>query len=132
MISSMRRRFKMLSLLNFQQRRTAYWLLFLMLIGMLLEMLGISLIIPIIMLLLKADPFTNAPAALQEWLETLGSLPHDQLVSTALILWFALTPLKARSYHIYHGDVRNSLLNYKPNSQTAYFLSIFHNHILFI
>ena len=94
-ISLIRERFKMFSLLNTTQRRKAYWLLFLMLIGMLLEMLGISLIVPIIMLLVQADPLANIPTAFQDWKDVLETLPHSKLVAITLALLVAAYALKS-------------------------------------
>ena len=95
MLSLMRERFKMLSLLNARQRRSSYWLLLLMFIGMLLEMLGISLVVPVIMLLVQTDPLVNLPASFDNLKQTLEALPHNKLVAITLALLVTAYALKS-------------------------------------
>jgi hypothetical protein len=44
---------KIFRILNFKERLTFFYILILMIIGMILEMIGLGLVIPVIMLLLK-------------------------------------------------------------------------------
>ena len=84
MISSIRPRLRLLSLLNADQRHDAYGLLAMMFIGMLLEMLGVGLVVPVIVLLMQQD-LSTIPSALQPILEAVGPLPREHLVVGALL-----------------------------------------------
>lgn len=75
---------KIRSLLTLNERKGALWLLCLMSIGMLLEMLGIGLVIPVVAILMQEDLATYYPA-LQPALNFLGNPGHGQLVAGAMV-----------------------------------------------
>ena len=75
---------KIQSLLAERERRGALWLLCLMSLGMLLEMLGIGLVIPVVAILMQDDLATHYPAV-QPVLESLGNPGHGQLVAGAMM-----------------------------------------------
>jgi ATP-binding cassette, subfamily B, bacterial PglK len=67
------------------QRRSGILLLGFMLIGMVLETLGISLIIPILALMTKGDLSSNYPILLP-WLELLGNPSQKELIVFAMLV----------------------------------------------
>ncbi|MDV7402639.1 hypothetical protein RZS08_65055, partial [Arthrospira platensis SPKY1] len=71
-------------MLNANQRREAYGLLVMMFVGMLLEMLGVGLVVPVIVLLMQQDP-SVMPSALRPVLDVLGPLPREHLVMGAMV-----------------------------------------------
>lgn len=84
MIPGIRPRLRLLSLLNADQRHDAYGLLAMMFLGMLFEMLGVGLVVPVIVLLMQQD-LSTIPSALQPLLEAVKPLPREQLVMGALL-----------------------------------------------
>jgi ATP-binding cassette, subfamily B, bacterial PglK len=76
---------KLWLMFNQTQRRSVTLLLGLMLIGMVLETLGISLIIPILGLLTKGDLFSDYPILLP-WLELLGNPSQGELIVFAMLV----------------------------------------------
>ncbi len=70
---------KLWHMLALEQRRSAILLLVLMLVGMLLETLGIGLIIPALGVMAEGDLATRYPV-LVPWLNALGNPRHDQLI----------------------------------------------------
>ena len=95
MISAIRQRYKILSLLNPEQRGSARKLLAMMFIGMLLEMLGVSLVVPVIVLLVQTDPFAQLPSGLLSIKGTLRTISHDNLIILALTLLASAYALKS-------------------------------------
>ncbi|MDT8375573.1 MAG: ABC transporter ATP-binding protein [Mariprofundaceae bacterium] len=81
-------------LLTRDQRRAAVVLLGLMLVGMLLEMLGIGLIIPALTIITQEDPAANYPA-LAPWLNRLGNPGHEQLVMIGMLVLVGVYAVKA-------------------------------------
>ena len=75
---------KIWGLLTSAERRSAVVLLGLMLIGMALEMLGVGLIVPAIVLLTQPDFISTYPA-LQPILQALGNPDHQTLVIWAML-----------------------------------------------
>jgi ABC-type multidrug transport system fused ATPase/permease subunit len=71
-------------MLNPAQRRSGVMLLGLMLIGMVLETLGIGLIIPILTLMTKGNISSDYPILLP-WLELLGNPSHSELIVFAML-----------------------------------------------
>ncbi len=71
-------------LLTPEQRRSAAVLLGLMFVGMLLEVLGIGLVIPVLALMTQADLATRYPA-LAPWLNSLGNPGHERLVIVGML-----------------------------------------------
>jgi ATP-binding cassette, subfamily B, bacterial PglK len=67
------------------QRRSGILLLGLMLIGMVLETLGISLVIPILALMTKGDLSSDYPMLLP-WLELLGNPSPEELIIFAMLV----------------------------------------------
>jgi ATP-binding cassette, subfamily B, bacterial PglK len=67
------------------QRRSGILLLGLMIIGMVLETLGISLIIPILALMTKGDLSSDYPILLP-WLELLGNPSQEELIVFAMLI----------------------------------------------
>jgi ATP-binding cassette, subfamily B, bacterial PglK len=75
------------------QRRTGFTLLILMLIGMVLETLGIGLIIPILALMTKGDLTSSYPILLP-WLEFLGNPSHSELIVFAMFVLVGVYVIK--------------------------------------
>lgn len=75
---------KIWGLLTLAERRSAILLLGLMLIGMVLETLGIGLIIPVIALLAQPD-FVSSSPMLRSFLASLGNPNHHSLVIGAML-----------------------------------------------
>jgi ATP-binding cassette, subfamily B, bacterial PglK len=75
---------KIFSILTTTERKSALLLLVLMSVGMLLEMLGISLVIPVIAILMQEDLIARYPA-IQPVLEILGNPGHTQMVVDAMV-----------------------------------------------
>lgn len=76
---------KLWHLLALEQRRAAIVLLILMLIGMVLETLGIGLIIPALGLMAEGDLATRYPV-LVPWLNALGNPRHEQLIIAGMLV----------------------------------------------
>lgn len=93
-ISSIRPRLRLLSLLNASQRHNAYSLLAMMFVGMLFEMLGVGLVVPVIVLLMQQD-LSAMPSVLQPVLEVVGPLPREHLVVGALLALVTVYTLKS-------------------------------------
>jgi ABC-type multidrug transport system fused ATPase/permease subunit len=81
-------------LLTPQQRRSAAFLLGMMVIGMVLETLGVGLVIPIIALLMQSDPYTSYPK-LRPFLHALGDPSQRQLVTWVMLALVAIYVVKA-------------------------------------
>lgn len=75
---------KVWGLLIPSQRRTAFMLFGLMVIGMVLEMFGVGLVIPLIMLLMKDDLAVEYPA-IQPVFELLGNPGQKELVAGGML-----------------------------------------------
>ena len=75
---------KLWLMLDSAQRRMGVLLLGLMLIGMLLETLGIGVVIPVLALITKNDPASRYPV-LTPWLDLLGNPGHERLVVFAML-----------------------------------------------
>jgi ATP-binding cassette, subfamily B, bacterial PglK len=72
-------------MLSATQRRVGIMLLGLMLIGMVLETFGISLVIPILALMTKGDLVSQYPVIVP-WLERLGNPSHEELITFAMLV----------------------------------------------
>jgi ABC-type multidrug transport system fused ATPase/permease subunit len=66
------------------QRRAGMLLLGLMLVGMMLETLGVGAVIPILALTTKSNPISSYPM-LAPWLDLLGNPSHERLVVFAML-----------------------------------------------
>jgi ATP-binding cassette, subfamily B, bacterial PglK len=75
------------------QHRSIILLLGFMLIGMVLETLGISLVIPILDLMTKSDLDSQYPAIVP-WLELLGNPSHEELIVFAMLVLVGVFVLK--------------------------------------
>jgi ATP-binding cassette, subfamily B, bacterial PglK len=75
---------KLWSMLAPAQRRMGVLLLWLMLIGMTLETLGVGVLIPVLTLMTQSNPVSSYPA-LAPWLDLLGNPSHEQLVVFAML-----------------------------------------------
>ncbi len=85
---------KIWSLLTFAERRGAVALLALMLIGMVLETLGIGLVLPVISLLMQGDFASDYPA-FQPVLEAMGNPSHKNIVIGGILIVVGLYLVKA-------------------------------------
>ena len=85
---------KLLSLLSAGQRRAATLLLGLMLIGMVLEMLGVGLVIPVLMVMTRSDLAAEYPV-LEPWLARLGRPSQEQLVVGSMLVLVGIALTKA-------------------------------------
>ena len=85
MISNINRQYRRLSLLNPVQRSAASKLLVMMFIGMLLEMLGVGLVVPVVALFVQKNPFTQLPPGIPLIDQAIETMPHEQLVVIALM-----------------------------------------------
>lgn len=85
---------KLLQVLSPSQRRAAVGLLCLMLIGTVLETLGIGLVIPVITVMTRADLTADYPA-LAPWLIRLGNPSHEQLVIASMMTLVGVAAVKA-------------------------------------
>ena len=84
---------KIYSLLSEKERRRAWFILCLMLIGMILETLGIGLVIPVIAILTDANLDENYPE-LSDFIETLGFDDRADLVIISMLALICLYLLK--------------------------------------
>jgi ABC-type multidrug transport system fused ATPase/permease subunit len=75
------------------QRRAGFLLLGLMLVGMVLETLGISLVIPILALMTNADLAKDYPM-IAPWMNRLGNPSHEKLVVFAMLALVGVALLK--------------------------------------
>ena len=75
------------------QRRTGVLLLGFILIGMLLETLGVGVVIPVLTLMTQSNPVSSYPA-LAPWLDFLGNPSHEQLVVFAMLALFGVYVVK--------------------------------------
>jgi ABC-type multidrug transport system fused ATPase/permease subunit len=66
------------------QRRAGMVLLGLMLVGMMLETLGVGVVLPILALMTKSNPASGYPV-LAPWLDLLGNPSHEKLVVFAML-----------------------------------------------
>lgn len=85
---------KLWHLLTHEQRRSTIVLLGLMLIGMVLETLGIGLVIPALALMTQSDLVTKYPM-LAPWLNKLGNPSQDQLVVAGMLTLVGVYAVKA-------------------------------------
>jgi ABC-type multidrug transport system fused ATPase/permease subunit len=85
---------KLWQLLTPPQRRAALTLIGLMLIGMVLETLGIGLLPPALDLMTQSDPGTRYPV-LTPWLKRLGNPSHERLVVAGMLALVGVYAVKA-------------------------------------
>ena len=85
---------KLLHLLSPGQRRAAIALLFLMLVGMVLETVGIGLVIPALTVITSGDLASDFPA-LAPWLRRLGNPSHERLVVYSMLTLVGVAVVKA-------------------------------------
>jgi|CXWL01.1.fsa_nt_gi ABC-type multidrug transport system fused ATPase/permease subunit len=85
---------KVWKLLTPKQHRVAAALLGLMLIGMVMEMAGIGLVIPLIALVSERDLAASYPS-LTPWLERQGNPSHDRLVTAGMFALVGIYTMKA-------------------------------------
>lgn len=85
---------KLWYLLSSVQRRAAMLLLGLMLIGMVLETLGIGLVIPALALMTQSDLAAKYPA-LKPWLNSLGNPSHERLIIGGMLTLVGVYATKA-------------------------------------
>lgn len=85
---------KLWHLLNHEQRRAAIVLLGLMLIGMVLETLGIGLVIPALALMMQSDLAAKYPL-LVPWLNILGNPSHERLIIGGMLTLVGVYATKA-------------------------------------
>lgn len=81
-------------LLTIEQRRAAIWLLIFMIIGMILEMLGIGLIVPVIGTLTQED-FTKSVTILTPILNYLGIHSQKSLIAGAMLVLLGIYFIKS-------------------------------------
>jgi len=84
---------KLWQTLSSNQRHSAILLLCLMLIGMVLEMLGIGLVIPALALMTQNDLVLRYPV-IAVWLNRFGSPTHEQLVIAAMLVMLGAYAVK--------------------------------------
>jgi ABC-type multidrug transport system fused ATPase/permease subunit len=84
---------KLWQTLSTNQRHSAILLLCLMLIGMVLEMLGIGLVIPALALMTQNDLVLRHPV-IAVWLNRFGSPTHEQLVIAAMLVMLGAYAVK--------------------------------------
>lgn len=84
---------KLWRILTHHQRRMAIVLLALMFIGMVLETLGISLVIPVLGLIAQNDLATSYPF-IAPWLDTFGNPTHEQLVIAGMLVLVGVYTIK--------------------------------------
>jgi ABC-type multidrug transport system fused ATPase/permease subunit len=94
LIADIRKHLQVLSLLNTEQRRAARVLLILMFVGMLLEMLGVGLAVPVIVLLMQQD-LSTLPTAFSPVLDLLDPLPRERLMTGTLLVLVAVYAIKS-------------------------------------
>ena len=85
---------KVWGLLTRKQRRTAIMLLGLMLVGMVLETLGVALVIPALALMSQSDLAEKYPMLLP-WLNWFGNPSHEQLVIFGMLSLVGVYAIKA-------------------------------------
>lgn len=85
---------KLVHLLSKHQRRAAVALIGFLVIGMVLETLGVGLVIPALTLLSQRDVVAAYPA-LAPWLHRLGNPTHERLVVDGMLALIAVTLIKA-------------------------------------
>lgn len=85
---------KLWGLLTSRQRRVAVMLLGMMLIGMVMEMLGIGLIIPALSLMMQSSSVTRYPI-LTPWLESLGTMSQEKLIVAGIVTLVGVNAVKA-------------------------------------
>lgn len=85
---------KLWHLLTPDQRRAAIILLCLMLIGMVLETLGVGLVIPALALMTQSDLAAKHPI-LEPWLARLGNPSHERLVIGGMLTLVVVYAIKA-------------------------------------
>lgn len=85
---------KLWGLLTSQQRRVAAMLLGMMLIGMVMEMLGIGLIIPALSLMMQSSSVTRYPI-LTPWIESLGTMSQEKLIVVGIVTLVGVNAVKA-------------------------------------
>jgi ABC-type multidrug transport system fused ATPase/permease subunit len=85
---------KLWHLLTFDQRRVAIVLLGLMLIGMVLETLGIGLVIPVLALMTQSNLAAKYPV-LAPWLNSLGNPSQERLIIISMLTLVGVYVVKA-------------------------------------
>lgn len=85
---------KLWYLLTPEQRRATLAMLALMLIGMVLETVGLGLVIPAVALMTQGDLAAKYPA-LVPWLDILGKPSHEQLVIAGMLILVGVYGIKA-------------------------------------
>ena len=85
---------KLLHLLSPGQGRTAIALLGLMLVGMVIETVGIGLVIPAVTVITRGDLASDFPA-LAPWLRRLGNPSHEKLVVGSMLTLVGVAAVKA-------------------------------------
>jgi len=85
---------KLWRLLSPEHRRATITMLGLMLIGMVLETLGIGLVIPALALMTQGDLATKYPA-LVPWLNSLGNPSHTRLIIAGMLILVCVYAVKA-------------------------------------
>jgi ATP-binding cassette, subfamily B, bacterial PglK len=84
---------KLRFMLNSKQRRATILLLVCIIIGTLLETLGVGLIIPVLTLMTKSNPASTYPMIVP-WLDFLGNPSHEELVVLAMLIFAGVYILK--------------------------------------
>lgn len=85
---------KLWKLLSPEHRRSALAMLGLMLIGMVLETLGIGLVIPALALMTQGDLASNYPV-LVPWLNSVGNPSHNRLIIIGMLMLVGVYLVKA-------------------------------------
>lgn len=85
---------KLFSLLSPPQKRSAFILLFLMVIGMVLETIGVGLVIPVLAVISSDNPLSQYPQ-LQPLIGGFGNLPSGQLITLIMSAMVGIYAFKA-------------------------------------
>jgi ATP-binding cassette, subfamily B, bacterial PglK len=84
---------KLWSMFTLEQRRVSIVLVIFMLIGMALEILGISLIIPALSMIMQHDIATQYPILIP-WLERFGNPSHEKIVIAEMLFFVCVFIIK--------------------------------------
>ncbi len=84
---------KIFYLLNSEERKATIAMLFLMLVGMVVEMLGIGLVIPVVTLMIEGDGLTKFPV-IAAWAETMQATSQTSMIAFAMMALVAVYLLK--------------------------------------
>ncbi len=85
---------KLWYMLSLDQRRAAIILLVMMLIGMVLETLGIGLVVPALALMTQSDLTAKYPVLVQ-WLDSIGNPSREHLVVVGMLVLVSVYTVKA-------------------------------------